>query len=97
MHSMKAETLSRDTGAAIWERVIHFEGELSPTAARALLKLRFSARDLEHIHELSAKARAGTLTAQEHVAIDTYERLSCLLDILHSKARRALKKRKTAS
>ena len=41
---------------------------------------------------LSAKARSGTLTSQEQIEIDTFESLGCLLDIIHSQARRALKK-----
>jgi len=45
------------------------------------------------MHELSAKARAGTLTAQEQIILDTFERLGCLLDIVHSKARLALKRK----
>lgn len=76
---------------------IQFEGELSPAAARALLKFHFSSEDQERMHELSAKARAGTLTPQEQLQMDTYERLGCVLDILHSQARRALKKRPTAN
>ena len=47
--------------------------------------------------ELSAKARAGSLTPQEQAKIDTYEQLGCLTDILHVKARRVLNKRRTAS
>jgi hypothetical protein len=43
--------------------------------------------------ELSAKASAGSLTPDEQTELDTLERLSCLLDIVHSKARRALKKK----
>ena len=74
-----------------------FVGELSPTQARALLKLHFSQQDQDRMRELSAKARAGTLNPQEEIDIDTYERLGCLLDIFHSKARRVLQKRKTAS
>jgi hypothetical protein len=89
------ETSSPET--AIWERAIQFEGTLSPTAARALLKVRFSEKEHERMRELSAKARAGTLTAGEEREIDTYERLGCLLDILHSRARRVLNARKTAS
>jgi len=82
---------------AIWRRVIHLGGALGPTAARALLKLRFPEQDQERMHELSAKARAGTLDAREKAEIDAYERLGCLLDILHSKARRALKGPRSAS
>jgi hypothetical protein len=83
--------------AAIWERVIQLEGKLSPTAARALLKLRFSSSDQQRMRELSAKARAGSLSSTEEVEVTTYEQLGCLLDILHSKARRALAKDRTAS
>ena len=69
-----------------------------PAAARALLKLRFSPQDQQRMGDLSSKARAGTLTSEEQADIDTYERLGCLLDILHSQARRALnKKGRTAS
>jgi hypothetical protein len=82
-----------ENSAAIWRRVIQFEGELSPSAARSLLNLHFSERDHALMHELSAKARAGTLTAQEQTELDTFERLGCLLDIVHSSARRALKKK----
>ncbi len=42
---------------------------------------------------LSAKARAGTLTPDEQIDIDTFERLGSLLDIVHSKARQALKRK----
>jgi len=92
---MKAESSIPEAAAAIWGRAIELDG-LSPSTARALLKLRFSPGDQERMHELSAKARAGTLTPQEEIETDTYERLACLLDILHSRARRALKKRRTA-
>jgi hypothetical protein len=91
----KARTLQAETSA--WTQAIRFQGDLSPEAARALLGFGFSAEDQERMRQLAAKARAGTLTPQEQVAIDTFERLGCLLDILHSQARRALKRRKTAS
>ena len=90
---MKVTTRATDHGTAIWRRVIKFERPLSPSAARALLKLRFSDRDHALMNDLSAKARAGTLTPEEKIDIDTFERLGCLLDILHSKARQALKKK----
>ena len=77
--------------------MFELEGDLSPSVARALLKLRFAERDHVRMGELSAKARTGTLTAQEQIELDTFERLGCLLDIVHSQARRALKKPKRAS
>jgi hypothetical protein len=90
---MKTETFGSNRPDTIWQRTIEFEGELSPEAARALLKFRFSNRDHGVMHELSAKARAGTLSPQEQTDLDTFERLGCLLDIIHSEARRALKKK----
>ncbi len=90
MAVMKA-VISPDTEAAIWKR-IQIEKDLSPPAARALLKVHFSRQDQERMQQLSAKARTGTLDPQEETEINAYERLGCLLDILHSKARRASKK-----
>jgi hypothetical protein len=81
--------------ARVWERVIQFEEDPSPTAARALLRLKFSESDQQQMHELAAKARAGTLTPDEERLLDTYERLGCLLDIVHSKSRRVLNRRRT--
>jgi hypothetical protein len=89
---MKPKKTRTDPNPAIWQRALEFNGELSPSAARALLKLGFSVRDQERMKELSSKARAGNLTVEEQTELDTFERLGCLLDILHSKARQALKK-----
>jgi hypothetical protein len=80
-------------GAATWRGVIQFNGDLSPTAARALLRFGFSENDRAHMEALSQKARAGTLTSVEQADLDTFERFGCLLDIVHSKARLALKKK----
>ena len=40
--------------------------------------------------------RVGDLTELEAAEIDTFERLGCLLDILHAKARRVLSCRRSA-
>ena len=93
---MRTATMINST-PTIWERVVKFQEALSPTAARALLKIRFSSQDLDHLNALAAKARAGILNAEEQLDLDNYERLGCLLDILHSRARAALKPRRTAS
>ncbi len=90
---MRTNPSTPDPSAAIWQRVVEFQGKLSPSATRALLKVQFSERDHALMDELSAKARAGTVSTQEQTELDTFERLSCLLDILHSKARQALKKK----
>lgn len=81
---------------AAWNNVLKFDDTITPSAARALLKLKFTPPDVERMQELAAKARGGKLTASEAIEIDTFERLGCLLDILHSKSRRALKPRKVS-
>ena len=83
--------------AAIWERVIRFEQAPSPTTARALLKLQFPESDQQRMGELAMKARAGTLTRVEDHEAETYEQIGCVLDILHSQARRALNRPRKAS
>src|ERR1700689_1772014 len=93
MPGMEKKAITPDSGAEIWQRVVELRGEVAPSAARALLKIEFSERDHSLMDELSAKARAGTLTAQEQTVLDTFERLGCLLDIVHSKARQALKRK----
>ena len=90
---MKTKTITADPSAELWQRVVEFRGEIAPSAARALLKMGFSERDHALMDELSAKARTGTLSAQEQTVLDTFERLACLLDIVHSKARQALEKK----
>lgn len=76
---------------------MRFEDEPSPSAARALLKLNFPESDRRRMEELAAKARTGKLTPVEDQETETYEQLGCLLDILHSQARRALDRKRRAS
>jgi hypothetical protein len=90
---MRTDAAMTDPSVSTWQRVIQFQGQLSASAARALLKLQFSEQDHALMDELSKKARAGTLTPPEQLQLDTFERLGCLLDIIHSKARQALKKK----
>jgi hypothetical protein len=91
MFAMSNYTLTSDHGTATWQRVIEFQEQLAPSAARALLTFGFSEHDHVLMSQLSAKARAGTLTPDEQTELDTFERLGCLIDIVHSKARQALK------
>ena len=59
----------------------------SPEVAHALLALDFNQADKKRMRQLSAKARKGTLTEDEQVEIDNYERVGHLLNLLQSKAR----------
>ena len=92
MCAMRNATLIASESVAVWQRLVEFQGKLTPSAAHALLQFGFSERDHDLMNRLSAKARTGTLTAKEQAELDTFERLGCLLDIVHSKARQALKK-----
>jgi hypothetical protein len=65
----------------------------SPEAAREILTLDFDQADKDRMRELSAKARAGTLTAEEDTEAGKYELIGHLLNIMQSKARRSLKSR----
>lgn len=75
------------------EPLIQFQGQLSPVAARALLRFGFSEEDHIRMADLATKARAGSLSTAEQEELDIFERVGCVLDILHSRARQALKKR----
>ena len=80
------------TEAAIWEHVIHPEGELRhKDAARLILQLSFSPEERARMHELAAKNQEGSLTAEEESELDHYNRVGMVLSIMKSKARKLLK------
>ena len=63
----------------------------SREAAQDILTLDFDQADKDRMRELSAKSRAGTLTAKEEAEAGKYELVGHLLNIMQSKARRSLK------
>src|SRR4051794_22722754 len=63
----------------------------SPEGAQDILALDFDQADKDRMRELSAKARAGTLTAEEVAEAGRYELLGHLLNVMQSKARQSLK------
>ena len=67
------------------------EPTFSPEGAQDVLSLGFAESDKWRMRELSAKARAGTLTVEEDAEAGRYELLGHLLGIMQSKARRSLK------
>jgi uncharacterized protein YnzC (UPF0291/DUF896 family) len=91
---MKTASLAPKTEAEVWLRILHPDEDLSPPAARAILGLSFPKDDITRMHELSAKARAGTLTPEEDAEMDTFERVGSILSTLKSKARQALRRSK---
>ena len=91
---MATETSAPATSeAAILGRLIRPEnGDLRAEAAEALLAIHFDGHDLDRMHELAVKNQEDRLSPEEKAEMDNYRRVSFLLDLMHSKARRSLKK-----
>ncbi len=95
---MGVEIMSPASEVAILSRVIEpANGTLSAAVARTWLKLQFTDPDRARMHELALKAQDGTLTLLERADLDAYRRAGRLLDMMHSKARRSLKKRRVSA
>ncbi len=71
------------------------EPVLTSATAKGFLALGFGSADKDRMHDLAAKARDGSLTSEERTEVEAYSRISSLLGILKSKARRSLKRRPT--
>jgi hypothetical protein len=67
------------------------EARLPPELARSILGYEFRDADRNRMDVLAEKARQGTLTPDEHIEIDRYERIGNFLSLLKSQARRSLK------
>ena len=84
-------TIPTTSEAAIWARVIEPEKSgLSPAVARALLKLRFSERDLDQMNELARKNQEGVLNERERRELESYVKVGDVLSLLHLKAHKSL-------
>ena len=77
---------------AIFSRVLEpDQATLSIAAAEAILEFGFQQADKDHMAELSAKAKEGTLSPEEQEEINNYEKVGHVLSLMKSKARRSLK------
>lgn len=82
-----------DQEAVILSRVIAPSiGDWSKEAAESILRLEFLPPDTARMNELSAKAREGTLSADEQAEIEGYMRAGRLVELLQAKARASLKR-----
>ena len=89
----KMSTATDTSEAAIITRLLKLdENELSPEAARFVLKINFPESDHVRMNDLAAKARAGTLTDAERQLLERYIHVGELLSLWHSKARGVLKR-----
>ena len=96
--TMESTLLPSKTAPAIWSRIVNPDrANLTPEAARAILKLDFDPEDHRRVDELSAKAQKGTLTPEERAELEEYIRVGYELGILQSKARLSLKRAKSST
>jgi hypothetical protein len=70
------------------------EDDLTPEAAEGFLRIKFKQRELDRMHELAVKNQEGLLTPRERDEMENYRHVGFLLDLMHSKARRVLKKQR---
>lgn len=66
-------------------------GDLTPEAARSVLKWEFSKRTASRIDALAERNRLGTITVRERQDLEKYLRVGSLVNILQAKARLSLK------
>jgi len=85
------------TEVTIWEMILrpHF-GAMTPKTAKTILDLSIPDSERERMKVLLAKAKAGTLTRDETLDLDEYERAGNMLSVLKAKARRILKSKKSS-
>jgi uncharacterized protein YnzC (UPF0291/DUF896 family) len=94
---MATATVASTSDTAILSRLIRPEDDnLTAAAAEGWLAIRFEEGDLARMHELATKNQDDELTSQEKTELENYRRVSFLLDLMHSKARRSLKKHQAA-
>ena len=89
---VSATTIPKSDVAILNRLILPEQANLPVTAARAILRIDFGESDRQRMRELSRKAQDGTLTLDERAEIEGYERVGHLLDLMHSKARRSLKR-----
>ena len=85
--------VSSSTEAAILSRMIRpQQDDLSTAEAQALLRVDFDRQDLDRLHDLATKNQNDVLTPAERTELESYLRLSSLLDLMHAKANLTLQK-----
>jgi hypothetical protein len=81
------------TESSIWQGVVaHSWKRLTPSTAKAILKLGFSKAQIDRMNKLSALAQEGDLTCAQRSEMELYNRMGVALAIMQSKARLSLTK-----
>ena len=92
-----SNTLPAATEAGIFGRILtNGTGEMTRQLAHYVLTLGFSDEDQARIEDLAGRNQENALTATEHQELMNYVRAGHLLALLHSKARKSMKKRQVS-
>jgi hypothetical protein len=76
-----------------WSRfVLPILDDLIPGAARRILRMKFSKKEILRVSRLSELASEGLLTDEQRRELDAYLEMGSILTIMQSKARIALKR-----
>jgi hypothetical protein len=82
--------------SALWRRLVEPDWDaLTPDVARYLLRIEFTDDERDRVSELSAKARAGSLSEPEGRELDSFIRAANTLTIWHAKAQQFLNQSST--
>ncbi|QEH35381.1 hypothetical protein OJF2_39330 [Aquisphaera giovannonii] len=94
MASQRHADIDSKSEAAILTRMIHPErADLPEAAAEAVLKLfGLDQGDADRFHDLLVRNQGDALTPPEKEELETYLRVSMMIDLMHAKARYSLKK-----
>jgi hypothetical protein len=93
MHAQPAKAaLSTSSEVGIFARVLSNGKGMTPLLARHILTLGFDEGDKARMNDLAARNQEGKLSDPEKKELQDYIHAGCLLSILHSKARKALKR-----
>ena len=92
------QALKRDTSSelAIFSRLIKAEdSDVSRELARYILTLGFDDEDQKKVTDLAERNQEGLLSGNEKAELENFVKAAHLLALLHSKARMALKLKKS--
>jgi hypothetical protein len=98
MRMDKTITDSTETSEiAVFARLLsNHQGEMQPRLARYVLTLGFSPAEQARMEELANRNQVGRLSPGERDELQSYVKAGHWLALLHSKARKALKRRKVS-
>ena len=91
----RAQDITSTSDAAIISRMIHPDkAELHKDLAQAVLRLfSLDQNDLDRMHELAVKNQDDALTRAEIAELESYLRVSYLVDLVHAATERLVRKR----